>query len=277
MYSLTADELWDGGNGPRGFFARHSYFTTDEFTRAYVADGHSASSVEDCLAYHARTGRIFRVRRGLYASNGTGHDFFELAMKLAPNPVLAYRGALAFHGLIGVDYHLVVAADRRVRHDVFFNDVFYTVVQHPLPPGCEQFQTVEDSSRGIPVRVTTPARTLVDCMDRLHLSPGFVETFELFASHPTLEINFDEVVEYVRTLGKPIVAARVGVCLWGHPRWNALSYRQQFTLARLAGKETRYALPARPNGKYCCISRFHLIVPDGFSSAMTRARSATRI
>lgn len=250
------------------FFARTPFFTREEFARHYVEDGHRWSSVEEALRYYCATGRIVRVRRGLYASYAVDWDPFVLAAKLAPDPIIAYEGALAFHRLRGVEHSMPIAAARPIA-PFAFDEIVYRATPHPLPRGEEHQYTSTQPRWDVTLRVTSPARTLVDCLDRLHLGPGFVETFEAFASQPDFEINFNEVVAYALELRSRVTAARVGACLWGHLRWNSLSYDQQFTLARCAPRHTMYAVPP-PIEEPTYLARFRLIVPGAFMAARDR-------
>ena len=88
------------------FFARRSVFTSEEFTSLLDADGlRSPRTREALLAHHVKSGRIYRVRRGLYVSVPFGFtsdtypvDPFILAGKMSSDAVLAYHTALQFFG-----------------------------------------------------------------------------------------------------------------------------------------------------------------------------------
>jgi hypothetical protein len=259
---------FEADNDAVRFFSRTPFFTREEFAQHYVADGHRWSSVDEALRYYCATGRIVRVRRGLFASYAVEWDPFVLAAKLAPNPIIAYEGALAFHGLSAVENSMPVAAAGSIA-PFAFDEIVYRTTPHPLPRGEEQLYTSTTPRWDVTLRVTSPARTLVDCLDRLHLGPGFVETFEAFAAKPDFAIDFNEAVAYALKLGSRVTAARVGACLWGHPRWNSVSYDQQFTLARCAPRHTMYAVPP-PIEDSTYLARFRLIVPGAFMNARHR-------
>ncbi len=248
-------------------FSQTPFFTRDEFAAQYVEAGHSWSSVEARLRYHCAAGRIVRVRRGLYASYAVEWDPFVLAAKLAPNPIIAYEGALAFHKLRGVEHSMPIAAARSIA-PFAFDEIVYRATPHPLPRGEEQLYTSTTPRWDVTLRVTSPARTFVDCLDRLHLGPGFIETLEAFTSKPDFRIDFNEAVSYVRKLRSQVTAARVGACLWAHPQWNSVSYDQQFALARLI-RQTTYAVPP-PIEEPSYLGRFRLVVPGAFLSAAHR-------
>ncbi len=253
---------------PRGdaerIFASRDVFTREEFATSWVAAGHSPASADSVLNYYDGTGRILRVRRGLYITAESRIDPFVIASKLAPGAVIAYSGALAFHRLHGVGHSMAVAAPKRAR-PFTLNEVCYRTVPHPLPAGRELEHTEEHEHEGIKLRVTTPARTLVDCMHRLERGPGFLSTFRAFASHPDFHVNLREIAAYAFLLGSKVAAARTAACLWGHPKWHSLSYDQQCALAALAGRNTVYAVPP-PLEEPQYLARIRVIVPGAFMS-----------
>ena len=90
----------------RDFFARRPVFTHAEFVAFLDAEEpRSVKTRESLLSYYKRTGRILRVRRGLYITVPPGVDPeacpvdpYLLAAKMADDAVLAYHTALEFHG-----------------------------------------------------------------------------------------------------------------------------------------------------------------------------------
>jgi predicted transcriptional regulator of viral defense system len=243
------------------FFSAHPFFTRDEFAAEYTAAGHTVASVNKVLAYHSRAGRIMRLRRGVYCTREVDADPFVCASKLARDAVIAYSGALAFHKLIGIGHSMSLLSAKRAR-EVVAGDVVHRIIPHALPPGKEHHLTEMHARLGGTVRVTTLSRTLVDCMHRLDHGPGFLETFRAFACKPDLQVNFNEVCEYVGMLGSRVTAARVGACIWAHPTWRQYSADHQFALARMAGPCTLYALPDRAAADTVYLARFRLVVPE---------------
>src|SRR5438874_1208950 len=94
------------------FFGEHRVFTLAEFEAAYLAGGHSKKSVRPILQYHLSQGRLMSIRRGLYIVAGHNIDRYVVAMKLVPDALIAYDGALSFHGLIGFPYGVCVINQR---------------------------------------------------------------------------------------------------------------------------------------------------------------------
>ncbi len=111
-----------------------------------------------------RQGVLDRPSRGVYVladAEPTEHHSLAEACKRVPHGVVCLLSALRFHGLTTqVPFEVWLAIDRKAR---------LPRVEHPplhivrfsgpaLTEGVEE-HTVE----GVPVRVTTPARTVVDC------------------------------------------------------------------------------------------------------------------
>ena len=91
------------------FFARNPVFTAADFAAAGADRGKRGN--ESLLAHHVATGRLMRIRRGLYAVVPDGIqpekfivDPYLVASKIAPDSVIGYHSALAFHGL-GIHGH----------------------------------------------------------------------------------------------------------------------------------------------------------------------------
>ena len=88
------------------FFRSHPVFTGDEFAEHLSFGGQNgARTKESILAYHTKSGRIVRVRRGLYAMAPPGSDGdsfpidpYLIASRLARDSVLSHHTALQFHG-----------------------------------------------------------------------------------------------------------------------------------------------------------------------------------
>lgn len=111
-----------------------------------------------------RAGRIERVRRGVYAAvdaDWTEHHAFAEVAKQAPRGVICLLSALRFHELTTqLPFEVWLAMDRsawvpqdmslQVRVMRFSGAAFTTGVQ-------------EHVIEGVPVRIYSPAKTVVDC------------------------------------------------------------------------------------------------------------------
>ena len=254
------------------FFNEHPFFTTAEFANAYCADGSSYAAACSALHYYHRNRHLMPLRRSLWHVVGGPFEPFELASRLAPDAVFAYDGALTAHGLRGIEYSCTVAAGRW-RPSLCFGDTIFRTVKSPLADPMAHTCLVEVEGRRHVV--TTVARTLVDCMHRLDLSPGFIGTLLAFAREPDLRLDLDEVLAYARLLGSPVAAARTAACLWGNSSWLGTE-TTQFALARLGTKQTMYATADRDKST-AYMSRFRLMVPDQFKALKYSRRGPERL
>ena len=88
------------------FFNRHPVFTGDELAAFLATEGPRNSRTQEALLlYHVKSGRLVRVRRGLYTVVPPGAsaasypvDPFLLTSRMTKDAVLAYHTALEFHG-----------------------------------------------------------------------------------------------------------------------------------------------------------------------------------
>ena len=91
---------------PLDYFATHPVFRLEDFAAAHQAGGRlKPSSSLAIVKQHVRAGNLLHVRRGVYAVVPRGLspdrvvvDPYVLATNLAPDAVVAYHGALQFHG-----------------------------------------------------------------------------------------------------------------------------------------------------------------------------------
>jgi hypothetical protein len=78
-------------------------FRLETFRDAHVASGRDAQTSASLLRYHVAQGHLVSLRRGLYARVGP-LDPWLLGSRLTADAVLAYDGALSFHGLTGLEH-----------------------------------------------------------------------------------------------------------------------------------------------------------------------------
>ena len=155
------------------FFARRPVFTYKEFASFLDSDGpRSVKTRDSLLAHHTKTGRILRVRRGLYASIPLGIsteswpvDTFLLAGNMSDDSVLAYHTALEFHGKahsVWNEFFFLTGKDIR---SLTFRGSKFKAVRFPkaLVREGREFFAVDQAERiGLSLRVTSLERTLVD-------------------------------------------------------------------------------------------------------------------
>ena len=171
------------------FFDTHPVFGHAEFVAVHTAKGRSPNTSNNLLARHLTSGRLIRVRRGLYAVVPRGVDParaavvpYLLASRLTGDAVVAYHGALQFHGKsysVWRRFHYLTAGRARL---FSFRGMEFVPVQVPamlrqLPQWGGGIETVHHG--GGEVKVITLERALVDVLrnpglNRTRLRLGFV-------------------------------------------------------------------------------------------------------
>lgn len=207
------------------FFATHPVFSYKEFG-AYLADRDSRNVTTRwaLLTHYVNTGRLLRVRRGLYVTVPPGQtpesvrpDPFLLAAKATPDAVLAYHTALEFHGKAYSAFHefyyLTALATRTFQ---FAGETFKRVAfpKELVRKGQEHFGLELAERAGLQVRVTGLERTMVDVLSRPALGGGWEE---LWRSLESVEyFDLDQIVDYAVLLGNATTVAKVGLYLEQH-------------------------------------------------------------
>jgi len=176
------------------------------------------------LAHHVRSGRLLRLRRGLYAAVPFGTnpetyqpDSYLVTGKMADDAVLAYHTALEFHGKAhSVHEEFVFLTHRAVRKAQIRGNVFRGVSfrEALLQSGSESFGVTKVDRMGTEIRVTSLERTMVDLLDRPTLGGGWEEIWRSLESVEYFAL--DQVVKYALMLKNATTAAKVGFFLDQH-------------------------------------------------------------
>lgn len=252
---------------PLDFFASHPIFTRDEFAAA-LADGHKAVSgtVDSHLGVYLRTGRIGRVKRGVFFTVPPGEavanspvDFLLVASRLAPDAILAYHTALEAHGYAqSVFERLFFLTHHKVKTVTFRGRAFVPVT----PPQVLQRKRLSNTSivelerRGLAYRVTSLERTTVDVLDRPDLAGGLEEAWRSLSAIPLLDLR--AIVDYVRLRNLATLAAKVGLFLERHKDHFSVPARVLEDLQSLRPRAPHY-LERSTRGKL--VPAWNLIVP----------------
>lgn len=254
------------------FFATHPVFAREEFIRFLT--GRGASSVETAnthLRRYLAAGRIERVKRGVYVAASPGEttarspvDFLLVASRLAPDAVLAYHTALEVHGYAQSLFERLFFLTATKAKPLRFRDRQFVPVL-PLAGLRQQQQAFafcgEVERRGLPCRVTSVERTLVDVLDRPDLAGGLEEVWRSLTGVPMLDL--ETVVEYVRLCGQATLAAKVGFFLTQHREVLGVPEPILTRLQALRPRQPRY-LDRRLGGKIA--PEWNLIVPTAILS-----------
>lgn len=207
------------------FFARHPVFRYKEFESFLGSRGNLSDRTKDSLlAYYTRTGRILRVRRGLFASVPLGAspencsvDPYLVAAKLTDDAVLAYHTALEFYGKAYSVHRQFLYLTEQASRPLTFRSHHFRAVRLPKAlkdKKKERFGVVVADRLGLDVQVTSLERTLVDVLDRPDLGGGWEEIWRSLESVEFFDL--DQVVKYALLLGNATTIAKVGLYLEQH-------------------------------------------------------------
>ncbi len=215
-----------------------------------------------------RTGRVVRVRRGLYAVIPAGAspgsypvDPFLIAAKLTTDAFLSHHTALEFHGrAYSVQERFIYTASRPLGRLMFRTHVFrgakFPQVLHRA--GKESFGVLTAERAGMELRVTSLERTLVDVLNRPDLSGSWEEIWRSLESVEFFDL--DKVVEYALLLENSTTGAKVGFFLEQHREPLMVEDRHLKALHDLRPRQPHYLDRAkRISGRL--VSEWNLVVP----------------
>ncbi len=252
------------------FTRENPVFTHKEVTEYLQGiDGRSAAAVDSFLAYHVRRGHLGRVRQGLYfvvppdqEAQLCDVDMYLVGAKVAPDSVLTYSTALSFYAdePQPVGEQLIFMTETKVRRTEFRD---WRLI--PVPPA-ESLKRSEKplteveqrTYKNAELRISSPARTLVDVLDRLAFCGGWQVVWPLLKKLPKPDLN--AVMAYLDLLGNASAVAKVG--------WFLETHRVHFSLELHLLEELRKRIPDQP--RYLerskrggtMVPRWNLIVPD---------------
>lgn len=245
------------------FFASHPVFTKDEFV-AFLGGG-SPRTRDAQLNYHTRTGRILRIRRGLYfAPSGmsTAPDPYLIASRMAPDAVLAYHTALDFYGKAHSHRSVLTYLTAKAARAARFRESAFRGVRYPKSLRTKrqhQLGVRTEDRQGLAVRVTGLGRTLVDVLDRPDLSGGWEEIWRSLESIEYFEL--DIVVEYALSLRNATTSAKVGFYLEQHRESLMVEERHLERLRARRPRGCHYLARTHAKGGRL-VSGWNLIVPE---------------
>lgn len=253
---------------PDAFLSTHPLFTRAEFADALrQRGGRSPDTVTSHLVRWQSQKRVEQVKRGVYVRTDgrggerqTAADYLALAARMAPDAALAYHTALEalgyaqsfFERLTFVTWTKAVRLQYRGREFV------------PVRPSAKLdragkrnawVETVERS--GLPVRVTSLERTVVDCLSRPDLAGGMEEVWRSLSN--VLALDLKSLESYACLLESRIVAAKVGLFL--EQRSDELAVPTAL-LERLRARAPRAPAYVDRREKGRLVSGWNLIVPS---------------
>jgi predicted transcriptional regulator of viral defense system len=251
------------------FFAAHPVFTVQELDEFLSREGTGNTETRKALLiHHQRQGHIVGVRRGVYASVPV--DPFLLATRLADDAVLGYHAALAFHGrAYSVRTEYVVISPQPHLVPLSYQGNSYRAVRPPAVlsrSGLTDFGVETAERAGLPLKVTTLERTLVDVLDRPELAGGWEEIWRSFEGVASL--NIDLAVSYALLLENAMVAAKVGYFLEQFAEPLGASEEQIQRLRERRPRQPRYAGGERRDARF--VPTWNLMIPSDLLSLTRR-------
>jgi predicted transcriptional regulator of viral defense system len=251
------------------FFDTHPVFTRQEFAEARDSEGtRGRRTTDSLLRKHVASGRLLRVRSGVYAVVPRGTDPthatvdpYLVATKLAPDATVAYHAALEFWGKAYSVWHRFHYLTRSRLRGFRFRDSEFVPVQapHAVRGNASYNLGVTEQLRGGGVaRVTTLERTLVDVLDVPANAGGWEE---IWRSLEMVEFfDLDAVVAYALKLGSALTVARVGFFLEQHRDALMVDDAHLDKLRKHRPRQPRYLDARRESGKL--VSAWNLVVPE---------------
>ncbi len=251
------------------FFGRHPVFAREEFRQYVNADWKRSDwTIKNMLAHHMDSGRIGRVRQGLYFSVPPGHAVeqfqpnpYLIASRVREDAVLGYHTALDFHGHAHFMHRRYLYLTNSPPRPFSYQDVEFKAVKFPKAlrkQNREMVYVEEGDVAGLSVAVTNLERTLVDCLDRPGLAGGWESIWRSFTGLGFLRL--DQIIDYTKWLNNGTTAAKVGFFLEEH--------RKELSFKAGDLKPLKMLIPGQPrymDQKYAentLIKRWNLIVPD---------------
>ncbi len=246
------------------FFQSHPVFTHEEYGQS--REWGSPRTVDSLLRKHLQSGRIARVRRGLYVSVPPGGaaetvDPYLIATKAVEDAAVSHHAALQFHGRTYSMWSQVTFLTRSYTRGFHFGPVEYIPVRPP-----SVVAELEDMGGGIEsrlsgggqVRVCTCERAMVDILHTPTLGGSWEE---IWRSLEMVEFfDLDALIAYALRLDTATTVARVGLFLDQHRERLFVEDAHLERLQAQAPKDPRYLDPSREPGRL--VHPWNLIVPE---------------
>jgi predicted transcriptional regulator of viral defense system len=253
------------------FLATHHVFTFHAFqTFCHERRQVSDKQINSFLGSRQASGRLLPVRRLIWAVVPEGYppqdapvDPLLVAAYATEDACLVQHAALAVHGYArsAPDY-LTYVTDLFTGCRWYFRAHTFVPLRsfHALARrGAERTGTMVLERAGLPVRVTTVERTLVDVLMRPQWTGGWEEAWRTLSTIQSLDV--DEVIRYISLLGNASTASKVGFFLESHQDQMGLS---DGDLERLRQYAPRYPSPTAgiPKDQLVFVPRWNLSLPE---------------
>lgn len=218
-------------------------FTHEEFVLFKSEHGTTKpESVKTALAYYVKSGRIKHIRRKLYAVIPPNQspdsmlvDPYLITGKVTKDAVIGYHSALELLGVAYSSFGQFTYITNQKSKPFEFDGNWYQSVAVPISLQKQQAADIYSDTinrQGVNIRVTNPARTFVDTLDRIELCGGWEEVYRSISNLAVL--NIEQVVDYCLMLNNARLNAKVGYFL--SQRQGAFAVTEQQLTPLLAAK-----------------------------------------
>jgi predicted transcriptional regulator of viral defense system len=252
------------------FFYEHPVFHHDEFTNYKLHHGNTKpGSVNTALSYYTKQGRIKLIRRKLYAvippnesAESLSVDPYLIAGKVTDDSVIAYHSALE---LMGAAYsifgQLSYITGKKSKPFEYGGQWFQSVAVPKVLKDKQASDLFVDTinRQGLDIRVTNPARTFVDVLDRVEYCGGWEEVCRSISSLALL--NVEQVIRYCLMLENSRLSAKVGYFL--SLRQDAFSVSEKELEPLQATKpKVPQCVNGTPKDKFQLIKEWNIYLPE---------------
>jgi predicted transcriptional regulator of viral defense system len=167
----------------------------------------SRSLADMTIQQYLKKGYIKRVKKNLYVTislenNGVIPTKFEIASNVTPSSFVSHHSAFDFYGFSNQVYNEITVSSLEQFRDFTFqyNDYHYKYIKNI------EFVDIVNG-----VRVSTLAKTIVDCIDDIKSYDEMEEVIQNLSALPI--INGLLVMEYLLFVNKKILFNKVGLLL----------------------------------------------------------------
>ena len=246
------------------FLATHPVFTFAEFREA-LGEGKSEKTLRNQIAYYLRRERICSIGQGgIYCVVPAGAssdryvpDRFLVASRLRPDAVIVCHSAFEFMGAANQVFATTYYASAAPKRVLRFRGTTYHCLRRERSQEDVQAGIGTETVAGLPVRVTSRERTVLDCLDRPVYGGGWDEVCRCIASLPVLDLPW--ILEYLRGRRKPTLAAKTGYVL---ETYRDKFYPSQDWLEELRALSPRSAVKLDRHRRGVYVGRWNLVVPE---------------
>lgn len=253
------------------FFEQHPVFTRNECRQFLLAMGATnPHSLNKYIKYHVKKQHILRLRQGLFAvipaawrhnSKAFTVDPYLLAGRILDDAVIAYHSALSCHGIAPRLNNQYLYLSQATTRKFTFDGLEFICLPFAKALTAQAAINVEVKiikRQGLPIKVTSLERTIVDMLDRPLYSGGWEAIWH--AASRITSLNLDNLVKYATLLNSSTIIAKLGLFLEQH--------QEHF---RVPEAILAYLEANKPNGNHYlerskretgkCLQRWNLVVP----------------